>query len=114
MASHVEPIAAEEGMILIRQGDVGDRFYILEEGRAEAAVDGKVVAAYGPGDGFGEIALLHDVPRTATVRVVAPSRVMALDRPHFLSVLTDEPASMIEAERLAANRLLDIAAQREP
>jgi CRP-like cAMP-binding protein len=110
LASQLEPIDLEEGITLIRQGDAGDRFYVLEKGSAQVEVDGTIVATCAPGDGFGEIALLHDVPRTATVRIVAPSRVMALDRAHFLSVLIDEPMSMIEAERLAANRLLATAA----
>jgi CRP-like cAMP-binding protein len=97
---------------LIRQGDLGDRFFVLERGAAEAEVDGTIVATYGPGDGFGEIALLHDVPRTATVRVTEPSRVMALDRTQFLAVLTEEPASMIEAGRLADERILDTQNRR--
>lgn len=112
LASQLEPVMAEEGAILIRQGDVGDRFYVLETGKAEVIVDGKVVAELLPCDGFGEIALLHDVPRTATVRITCPSRVMALDRVHFLAVVSEEPVSMVEAERLVANRLLDLSARQ--
>ena len=111
LAFRLEPIVAEEGTTLIRQGDVGDRFYVLEAGSAAADVDGRVVATYGPGDSFGEIALLRDVPRTASVRTTSTSRVMALDRAVFLSVLTDEPESRLEAERVASDRLRDTATQ---
>src|SRR5262249_12699867 len=62
LAAQLDPLVVDADAVLIRQGEPGDRFYILEHGAAEAAVDGAVVATYGPGDGFGEIALLHDVP----------------------------------------------------
>jgi CRP-like cAMP-binding protein len=112
LAAQLDPIVVDEDAILIRQGDLGDRFYVLERGAAEADVDGTVVAIYRPGDGFGEIALLHDVPRPATVRATEPSRVMALDRTQFLAVLTEEPASMMEAGRLADEPILDTQNRR--
>src|SRR5262249_21946112 len=105
LASQLEPIVVDAGTELIRQGELGDRFYVLETGSAEVEVDGRVVTKHVAGEGFGEIALLRDVPRTATVRVTEPSRVMALDRTRFLAVRLEEPASYIEAERLAQERL---------
>jgi MFS family permease len=112
LAAQLKPIEIEPGTTLIRQGEAGDRFYILETGAADAWVDGMAVAAYGPGDSFGEIALLRDVPRTATVRATSASRVMALDRTNFLAVLTDEPKSLIAAEQVATVRIHDTASKR--
>jgi CRP-like cAMP-binding protein len=112
LAAQLEPMAFEGGETVIRQGDVGDRFFLLESGAAEVDVDGVRVATYAPGASFGEIALLHAVPRTATVRVTTASRLMALDRHHFLSVLGDDPKSMAEAERVAAERLLSTVQQQ--
>ena len=72
------------GMEIVRQNDPGDRFYIVELGRAEVLVDGYVVSHVGPGDGFGERALLRDVPRTATVRSLTPMQLLVLPRKDFL------------------------------
>ncbi len=113
LATHLETVVADAGATPIVQGEIGDRFYIMESGEAVAEVDGKVVAAYAHGEGFGEIALLHDVPRTATVRMTTPGRLVTLDREHFLDALGDAPTSMIEAERLAADRLSDTASKRD-
>ncbi len=112
LAAQLEPMSFEAGALAIRQGDVGDRFYVLESGAAVVEVDDVRVATYAPGASFGEIALLHDVPRTATVRITAPSKVVALDRHHFLAVIADDPESRAEAERVAADRLLATAAHR--
>lgn len=73
---------------VIRQHEPGDRFYIIEEGSAEVVVDGYVVGALGPGDSFGERALLRDVPRTATVRSLGPLHLLVLPREDFLTALT--------------------------
>ena len=104
LAAQLEPMSFDAGAIVIRQGDAGERFYVIESGAAEVDVDGVRVATFSTGASFGEIALLHDVPRTATVRTIAPSRILAVDRHHFLLVLGDEPKSMFEAERVATDR----------
>ena len=80
---------------VFEQGDRGDRFYVIEEGRAEVIRGGRVVRTLERGDGFGEIALLNDEPRTATMRATAdaPLRVGVLERRAFLTAVTGYPAS---------------------
>ena len=76
------------GEVLIRQGDEGDRFYVIESGAVEVTKDGRRVADLGPGDFVGEIALLRDVPRVATVTATSATTVQALDRAHFIPAVT--------------------------
>jgi CRP-like cAMP-binding protein len=68
------------GSTIIRRGDEGDRFYVLLEGRAAVSVGDRFLGELLPGDHFGEIALLHDVPRTATVQASTPVATLSLDR----------------------------------
>jgi CRP-like cAMP-binding protein len=82
--------------VLVRQGDAGDRFYVLLAGSAEVTVNGRPVGRLASGDGFGEIALLHDVPRRATVTACEPVRVAMLDRAEFAK-LVDGAAAPVAA-----------------
>jgi CRP-like cAMP-binding protein len=72
-----------EGATLIRQGDEADRFFVVLEGTANVFVDGRQVADARPGDQLGEIALLHQVPRTATVTASSAMRILSLHRLDF-------------------------------
>jgi len=72
------------GAVVVRQGDEGDRFYVVLEGRAAVLSDGRPVAELWPGDPFGEIALLHAVPRTATVESSTALVTMSLSGEDFL------------------------------
>jgi CRP-like cAMP-binding protein/Zn-dependent protease len=86
---HGEWITAVHGDELVTQGEPGDRFYAIESGRAEVARDGAVTASVSKGMYFGEVALLRDVPRTATVVASTPMRLFALDREGFELVVAD-------------------------
>lgn len=93
------------GMIFA-QGDEGDRFYVVADGSIDVDVDGRHVSTQGAGAPFGEIALLHDTPRTATVTARVPVTLYALERDAFVTAVTGHPASAAAAEHLAAARLV--------
>lgn len=101
------------GEPIIREGEVGDRFYILASGRAEVATGGRRLGEMGPGDSFGEIALLRDVPRTASVVAVGPVEVFALDRHAFLAAVSGDPRSHTAAEAVVAERLAQTRDERD-
>jgi CRP-like cAMP-binding protein len=84
------------GTDIVRQGEEGDRFYIVEEGDAEVLVDGFVVAVLGPGRCVGERALLRNVTRTATVRSRSPMHLLVLPREDFLDALTGQETQFTE------------------
>ncbi len=88
------------GTVLVRAGDVGDRFYVISDGEAEVA--GRSLH---PGDGFGEIALLRDVPRTATVSSVTDVELVALERDPFVAAVSGHEPSAASADDVIAARL---------
>lgn len=90
---------------VITEGERGDRFYVVVTGRVGVSVGGARIREAGPGEGFGEIALLHDIPRTATVDALEDAELLAIAREPFLSALTGQPRSRTIADRLATQRL---------
>lgn len=94
-----------DGDVVTREGDPGDRFFVVTSGTAAVSVGGEQRPALGPGEGFGEIALLHDVPRTATVTAVGPLQVLSLAQDRFLSAISDNQVSAEQAQALARQRL---------
>ncbi|HZO63247.1 MAG TPA: MFS transporter, partial [Gaiellaceae bacterium] len=105
LASQLEPVAVTAGATVIRQGDHGDRFYVIEFGRLAVTVGGSRVGELGPGEGFGEIALLRDVPRTATVVAETDVLLHALGRDEFLAAVTGHPPSARAADAVVGARL---------
>jgi MFS family permease len=105
LARSLEPVSAEAGESVMIQGEDGNRYYAVAEGELEVRVDGVRVNTLGRGDGFGEIALLHRVPRTATVSALTPVRLYALEMETFLEVVTGHPASHADARAIAEERL---------
>jgi hypothetical protein len=109
LATGAEHHAVEAGTAVIREGEIGDRFYVIDDGRVRVIAAGRDAGELGSGGAFGEIALLRDVPRTATVEAVEATRLLAIRRELFLEALTGQPRSRAVAadvvqERLAADR----------
>jgi CRP-like cAMP-binding protein len=105
LAASLVRVRAAPGMEITRQGEVGDRFYVVDDGDLDVTIDGKPAATLGAGDHFGEIALLRDVPRTATVTARTDSSLLALERDEFVSAVTGHPASRDAADAVVAARL---------
>jgi MFS transporter/cyclic nucleotide-binding protein len=105
LARALAPETAAAGTEVVRQGDAGDRVYIVVSGDLAVEVDGRAGGHLGPGDVLGEIALLRDVPRTATVRAASDAELLTLGRDEFLAAVTGHPGSAAEADLVVATRL---------
>ncbi|HEX2754812.1 MAG TPA: cyclic nucleotide-binding domain-containing protein, partial [Candidatus Limnocylindrales bacterium] len=93
------------GTTVIREGDPGDRFYVVETGALGVSVMGREARRLGPGDGFGEIALVRDVPRTATVTALDDVVLLGIDRGPFVEALGGQARSRTIAAVLVDDRL---------
>jgi MFS family permease len=114
LASRLIPVSVAPGDELIRQGDHGDRFYVIAEGHVAVECDGEPRRVEGPGEFFGEIALLRDTPRTATVHAVEPGLLYALERETFVCGVTGNPRCVIAADDVIDERLATVGFQGEP
>lgn len=93
----------DSGDVVIRQGEVGDAFYVVDSGRLSVTVDGVLRDhTLTTGDGFGEIALLRDVPRTATITALEPTRLLRVERDDFLAAVTGSADGHAIAAQVAA------------
>jgi hypothetical protein len=108
LARSLEFVPVAAGTELIREGDSGDRFYVIADGELEIVRDGRVVATRRRGEGFGEIALMYDVPRTATVRARTDAQLYALEADDFLVAVTGHVSSQRAARELADARLAEL------
>jgi MFS family permease len=113
LARNLIPMQVPEGTVVIRQGEVGDRYYAIVEGEVEVLESERRVTTLGPGGSFGEIALLRDVPRTATVVATTASRLVALDRDEFLRAITGHEAASDAAHGVATERLDELESRRD-
>ena len=105
LADRMTEVRAQAGEQIVRQGEPGDLFYVIEEGTVEVAVDGQPAHELGRGESFGEIALLRNVPRTATVTARTDVLLYALDRSTFIPAVTGSGPSLSAAEGVIGMRL---------
>ena len=105
IADRLELQTFDAGDEVVTQGDHGDRFYVIEEGTARVVRDGAVSRDLVDGDCFGEIALLRDVPRTASVIATTTLRLRSLARDDFLAAVAGPAASRAAAEQVISQRL---------
>ena len=107
VAQQMEEIDIPEGKQLVREGDFGHEFFLIVDGTAEVVRGGARIAERGPGEFFGEMALLDEERRTATVTAKSPMRVLVMTRQNFRALDGTAPevhatvAEAIEARRAA-------------
>lgn len=107
LARSAREVHAEDGVFLIREGERGDRFYVVAEGSVAVTIAGQPVRRMGAGAAFGEIALLRGVPRTATVTAVGPVRLLAVDLEAFVVAVTGHRGTEQAAEATVRQWLTD-------
>ncbi len=108
LAARLVPLRLDPGTMIVREGDAGDRFYIVAEGTVEISEGGFPLSELSAGGYFGEIALLRDVPRTATVSSKTSVVLYALDREDFLAAVTSHAPSAEAAEEVVSARLAGV------
>ena len=112
LTAELVPVGFEAGGCVMREGDPGDRFYVVREGELRVSAGGREVAIVGRGGFVGEIALLRDVPRTATVMAVTAVSLYALEREEFLAAVTGHTSSASAADAATLMRLQSLGLAR--
>ena len=105
LARDARPLHVDPGQRIVTQGEAGDDFYVIVSGEVEVQPEGATPRVLREGEHFGEIALLRNVPRTATVTARSPVGLLAIDRDTFLAAVTGNPESEAAAHAIAAARL---------
>jgi CRP-like cAMP-binding protein len=106
LAGKFEKVEFTPGVKIINQGEWGNLFYIIELGKVSVSIDGQERALLGTGEYFGEIALLTDIPRTATVTTLEPTVLLQLSAPDFSELIQASNASKQALERVSSRRRL--------
>jgi hypothetical protein len=105
LTTELRPQQFAAGSVVMREGDPGEEFHVIASGSATVTVAGTPRPPLGPGDCYGEIALLRDIPRTATIIAAEPLYTLALRREQFLAAVASSARSGVAAESLVAERL---------
>jgi len=105
IAAITDEFAVEDGKVLITEGDRGREFFVIISGEVEVRRKGRKVATLGPGTYFGEIALLSQQPRTATVTAMTPLRMLVIADRAFVDLLHAIPELWLKVARSLAERV---------
>jgi MFS family permease len=105
LAAGATAISVAGDQVVVSRGEVGNHFYVIAAGKAAVDLDDGTIRELGPGDFFGEIALLRDVPRTATVRALESLRLFAVEREEFIAAVTGHEATLAATENVVIARL---------
>jgi hypothetical protein len=105
LTAELRPQQFARGSVVMREGDPGEEFHVIASGSASVTVGGTPRPPLGPGECFGEIALLRDIPRTATIIAVDELHTLVLRRDQFLAAIASSARSGVAAESLVAERL---------
>ncbi len=112
LARALQPLAVDAGTVIIREGDRGDCYYAIADGELLVSENGLEVNRVRRGDGVGEIALIRDSFRTATVTAVSPSQLYVLDKESFLTAISGQATAARECERVMAEHMARSAGTR--
>jgi hypothetical protein len=107
LAAATRPQDVAAGEVVVREGEIGDDFYMVESGELVVTQQGHEVRRLGPGDSFGEVALLQSIPRTATVVAVTAGELLLLDHDHFVATVTGHAPTEDWAESAVAGLLAE-------
>jgi len=105
LSTELRPQEFASGSVVMKEGDPGEEFHVIASGSATVTVGGRPRPSLGPGDCFGEIALLRDIPRTATIVATEELHTLALRREEFLAAVSGSALSSVAAESLVTERL---------
>jgi CRP-like cAMP-binding protein len=107
-----DEVDAKAGKVLMRKGELGSEFFMIADGTVRIERDGRVIATLGPGDFFGDIALVVERPRTATATVETDSRLLVVGHREFHSLMDRFPSIRISVLQSIAIRLAELEADR--
>jgi hypothetical protein len=111
IARDLEALTVSQGTVVIREGERGDRYYAIAEGELAVSRDSQFLQMVSRGDGFGEIALIRDVPRQATVTAATDASLYMLDRELFVQAVTGHATAISAVERVISRHLGDDVAE---
>ena len=109
LARHSEDVEVPAGKVLCTEGETGKEFFVIVDGQATVTRNERRVTGRGPGDFFGEISLLEDTPRMATVTAKTPLRVFVLTGPDFRHLLDQNPNVERKVLRALARRVIELS-----